>query len=131
MCIRDSFESDPRDLASADRWLAELEGKLYEAERVGTMQQLYREGQVAALLAKHAPSLAGRKSFARVSSVWHMANEPLGPGTPRLVLETVEADPALREDERFVKLLAGTVEYAKKEPAAHEQYVRAQQRLAR
>jgi len=119
------FESNPTDLASADAWLETVRATVYEAERTGTQQALYREGKIEAKLLEHAPRLAARASFRRTRAIWLMANEPLGPGAPEVVLQAVQADAGLRSDAQFCKLLDATVEYARKDPAAFATYTRA------
>jgi len=114
---RQRFEAAPQDLASADAWLAEETAALYQANDNGSIQAVYREGRLAALLRELAPRLASRPSFRGLQLVYLLANEPLAPEVPQLCLQAMRELPELRRDARFAALLRATAAYAAQSPA--------------
>lgn len=116
------FAADPEDVASADAWLQQQTEALYRAEQAGTMQAVYRDAKVAALLREQAPRLGDRPSFRTLQLVYLLANEPLAPEVPGLCLDCARQLPQLAADAQFMALLRATVDYAAKEPPAQAVY---------
>ncbi|MFO0983641.1 MAG: adenylate/guanylate cyclase domain-containing protein [Planctomycetota bacterium] len=133
---RASFEAHPDDASARARWLDLARRELYDAEKTGRIQQLYREreldsGWFARNVTRHAAELGHEPRFQWLLASWYMLNEPLAPDTPELVLHAIEQNlAAVRADQEFLRLLAATLEYSAKDEQAHAAYANAAARAA-